>query len=68
LINVDLKIACSILNSEILLLEPPKELNFCKMKKKPNITIVDIAKALNVSKSTVSRALSDSYDINPETK
>jgi len=52
----------------MLLLEPPNELNHCKMKKKPNITIVDIAKALNVSKSTVSRALSDSYGINPETK
>jgi len=38
------------------------------MKKKPKITIVDIATALNVSKSTVSRALSDSYGINPETK
>jgi DNA-binding LacI/PurR family transcriptional regulator len=38
------------------------------MKKKPNITIVDIAGALNISKSTVSRALSDSHGINPETK
>lgn len=38
------------------------------MKKKPNITIIDIAKALNVSKSTVSRSLRDAHDINPETK
>lgn len=33
-----------------------------------SITIKDIAKALNISTSTVSRALRDSYDINPETK
>lgn len=32
------------------------------------ITIKDIARALNVSTSTVSRALRDSYEINPETK
>lgn len=32
------------------------------------ITIKDIAKALNISTSTVSRALRDSYDISPETK
>ena len=36
--------------------------------KKPNITINDIAHALNISKSTVSRALRNSHDINPETK
>jgi LacI family transcriptional regulator len=33
-----------------------------------SITIKDIAKALNISTSTVSRALRDSYDIKPETK
>lgn len=33
-----------------------------------NITIKDIAKALNISTSTVSRALRDSYEINAETK
>jgi len=33
-----------------------------------NITIKDIAKALGISTSTVSRALRDSYEINPETK
>ncbi len=38
------------------------------MKKKPNITIIDIARALNISKSTVSRAMRNSHDINPETK
>ncbi len=32
------------------------------------VTIKDIAKALNLSPSTVSRALSDSYEINEETK
>lgn len=32
------------------------------------VTIKDIAKALGVSTSTVSRALRDSYEINPETK
>lgn len=32
------------------------------------VTIKDIAKALNISTSTVSRALRDSYEINPETK
>lgn len=36
--------------------------------KKPNLTINDIAKALNMSKSTVSRALRDAHDVNPETK
>lgn len=33
-----------------------------------SITIKDIAKALHLSTSTVSRALRDSYEINPETK
>ena len=32
------------------------------------ITIKDIARALNLSTSTVSRALRDSYEISPETK
>ncbi len=32
------------------------------------LTILDIASALNVSKSTVSRALRDAYDIKPETR
>ncbi|WP_338871092.1 LacI family DNA-binding transcriptional regulator [Spirosoma sp. SC4-14] len=32
------------------------------------ITIKDIARALNLSTSTISRALRDSYEINPETK
>ncbi|WP_319501287.1 LacI family DNA-binding transcriptional regulator [uncultured Draconibacterium sp.] len=36
--------------------------------RKPNLTINDIAKALNISKSTVSRALRDTHDINPKTK
>lgn len=36
--------------------------------KKNRITINDIARALNISKSTVSRALRDSHDIHPETK
>ncbi|HDR52289.1 MAG TPA: LacI family transcriptional regulator [Mariniphaga anaerophila] len=36
--------------------------------KRSNLTINDIAKALNVSKSTVSRALRDAHDVNPETK
>lgn len=36
--------------------------------RKPNLTINDIAKALNISKSTVSRALRDSNDINLKTK
>ena len=36
--------------------------------KRPNLTINDIAKALSVSKSTVSRALRDAHDVNPETK
>jgi DNA-binding LacI/PurR family transcriptional regulator len=33
-----------------------------------NLTINDIYKALNVSKSTVSRALCDAHDVNPETE
>ena len=33
-----------------------------------SITIKDIARALNISTSTVSRALRDSYEISPETK
>jgi len=36
--------------------------------KKRNLTINDIANALNISKSTVSRALRDMHDISPETK
>ena len=36
--------------------------------KKENLTINDIARQLNISKSTVSRALHDAHDINPETK
>lgn len=35
---------------------------------KPRITIKDIAKALNLSTSTVSRALADRWDVNPETR
>jgi LacI family transcriptional regulator len=41
--------------------------SFCKMKFEA-ITIKDIAKALGLSNSTVSRALRDSYQISPETK
>lgn len=37
------------------------------MKKKP-IRIKDIAEILNISVSTVSRALRDTYDVNPETR
>jgi len=33
-----------------------------------NITIKDIAKALNFSVSTISKALNNSYEISPETK
>lgn len=36
--------------------------------KKSHVGIKDIAKALNISVSTVSRALRDAYDVNPETK
>ncbi|MCF8361280.1 MAG: LacI family transcriptional regulator [Prolixibacteraceae bacterium] len=36
--------------------------------KRRNLTINDIAKALDISKSTVSRALRNTHDINPETK
>ena len=35
---------------------------------KPQITIKDIARALNVSPSTVSRALNDNPDISKETR
>ncbi len=38
------------------------------MDNKNPITIIDIARELNLSKSTVSRALRDSYDVNPETR
>lgn len=38
------------------------------MDKENRLTINDIARKLNLSKSTVSRALRDSYDVNPETK
>jgi DNA-binding LacI/PurR family transcriptional regulator len=37
------------------------------MQKKP-YTIVDLARMLEMSKSTVSRALRDQYDVNPETR
>jgi len=36
--------------------------------KKPQITIKDIARALNISPSTVSRALKNHPDISQETK
>ncbi len=36
--------------------------------RKRNLTINDIAKALNISKSTVSRAIRNKHDINPLTK
>ena len=36
--------------------------------KKPNVTIKDLAKQLNISVSTVSRAMRDVHDINAETK
>ncbi|WP_026903164.1 LacI family DNA-binding transcriptional regulator [Pedobacter glucosidilyticus] len=36
--------------------------------KSRQVTIIDIAKALNISKSTVSRALTNHPNINPETK
>ena len=35
---------------------------------KSNITIKEIARALNISKSTVSRALGDKHDVNPGTR
>lgn len=38
------------------------------MMKKRNITIKDLARILNISVSTVSRALRDTYDVNPETR
>jgi len=38
------------------------------MENENRLTINDIARKLNLSKSTVSRALRDSYDVNPETK
>lgn len=38
------------------------------MKKHEKLTIVDIARMLNVSKSTVSRAFRDSYGVHPETR
>lgn len=53
------RINCLCLNIILTLL------NFDTMEK---ITIEKIAEMLNVSKSTVSRAFRDSYDINPETK
>lgn len=35
---------------------------------KQRVTIKDLAKALNLSTSTVSRALADSWDVNPDTR
>lgn len=42
--------------------------NVCHTMKFEAVTIKDIAKALGLSTSTVSRALRDSYEISPETK
>ncbi len=39
-----------------------------KQKMAHNTTIKDIAKALGISKSTVSRALADRFDVKPETR
>jgi predicted solute-binding protein len=38
------------------------------MENKSRLTINDIARLLNLSKSTVSRAIRDSWDVSPETK
>jgi len=46
----------------------PHETTVDMKQKKHMTTIVDIAKALNVSKSTVSRALHEHEDINPQTR
>lgn len=46
----------------------PDETTVDMKHKKHMTTIVDIAKALNVSKSTVSRALHEHEDINPHTR
>lgn len=35
---------------------------------KPRVTIKDLAKELKISTSTVSRALCDKWDVNPETR
>ena len=35
---------------------------------KSRITIKDLARELNISTSTVSRALADKWDVNPETR
>ena len=44
------------------------KLYFNKIRRLETVTIKDIAKALNLSTSTVSRALRGSYEINTETK
>ena len=44
------------------------KLYFNKIRRLETVTIKDIAKALNLSTSTVSRALRGSYEINAETK
>jgi len=52
----------------LLLLSPGILFYLCYAMKFEAVTIKDIAKALGLSTSTVSRALRDSYEISPETK
>ena len=45
-----------------------KQLTLCDSMLKHRATIKDIARELNISPSTVSRALADRWDVNPETR
>lgn len=55
---------CKICNQHFILESTPKS----DLKRHGQSTITDVAKALGVSISTVSRALNDKSDINPDTK
>lgn len=63
------KIRGNVIGKSIILCTR-KPANPKTMRSKPNrfVTIKDIAKELNISVSTVSRALRDAYDVSPETK
>ncbi len=52
----------------VLFLKPTLYVTFENMKKKHNITLKELAKNLNISISTVSRALNDHPDISQSTK
>lgn len=49
-------------------ISPKKHTDEIRIMKKGSVTIKDLARKLNISVSTVSRALRNATDINPQTR